>query len=424
MPDRAPTGPWAALRFRDFRLFWISLLISSIGSWMQMTAISWLLYDLTHSAFQLGLNGLFRAVPWIALGLLGGTLADRYDRKRLILFTQTTLMLLAFLLGFLIQTGWIRVWHIYLYTALTGIVGTLDGPARHALFPTLVPRSLLANAIALNSLQWRGTALIGPSLAGIAIVTVGMTGAFYAKGVSFLAVVVSLLCIRTSFQGAGRSHEFFRDLREGVAFTMSQEVILGVIVMEAALSLLGLNSALLTIFARDVLHVGASGLGFLQSARGLGGILGSALLVSMNQTPQQGRILFWSALLCGTSFVLFALSRSFPLSLLVLLIAGATDTVWGATRNTLVQLKTPDAMKGRAMSIFQLCSHGFTPLGQVEIGIAVSLVGARQATFLNGMLVTLITLLTTWRVPGISRFRWSNEEPKTVAGTEEEILAK
>ncbi len=398
-------GPFAAFHFRDFRLFWIGLFISNIGTWMQITAMSWLLYDLTNSPFQLGLNGVFRAVPTICFGLFGGTVADRYDRKRLLLATQIILMLLALLLGALAQTALIRVWHIYSLTVLGAIVGTLDGPARQALYPSLVPRSVLPNAIALNSLLWKGTVLLGPALAGIAISTVGTDGAFYANAASFLAVVLALFAMRVSSSGASRPGHFLRDLKEGVSYVAAKKDILGVMVMEATSAIFGLDQAMLTIFARDILQVGASGLGFLQSSRGLGALIGSGLLISLGQPRSQGRILLLSAIVYGVSFAFFGLSRSFPLSLLLLLIVGATDTIWGATRNTILQLETTEAMRGRVMGVFQLSNRGLNPLGQTETGLMVPLVGAREATFIGGLFVAAVTLFTAWRVPSLPRFR-------------------
>jgi MFS family permease len=398
-------GPFAAFHFRDFRLFWIGLFISNIGTWMQITAISWILYDLTNSPFQLGLNGVFRAIPTICFGLFGGTVADRYDRKRLLLATQIILMLLALLLGALAQTALIRVWHIYSLTVLGAIVGTLDGPARQALYPSLVPRSVLPNAIALNSLLWKGTVLLGPALAGIAISTIGTDGAFYANAASFLAVVLALFAMRVSSSGASRPGHFLRDLKEGVSYVAAKKDILGVMVMEATSAIFGLDQAMLTIFARDILQVGASGLGFLQSSRGLGALIGSGLLISLGQPRSQGRILLLSAIVYGVSFAFFGLSHSFPLSLLLLLIVGATDTIWGATRNTILQLETTEAMRGRVMGVFQLSNRGLNPLGQTETGLMVPLVGAREATFIGGLFVAAVTLFTAWRVPSLPRFR-------------------
>ncbi len=403
----------AALRHRDFRLYWVSLFISNIGSWMQITAIAWLLYELTNSPLQLGLNGIFRAVPTICLGVFGGTVADRYERRHLLLITQIALTVIALLFAILAQTGLIRVWHIYALTLGSALVGTLDGPARQALLPALVPRSVLPKAIALNSLLWKGTVIIGPALGGIAISTVGTDGAFYANAVSFLAVIIALIMMRTSSSGAIRAGNFFRDLQEGISYVAAQNIILSVMAMEATSSIFGLDQAMLTIFARDVLRVGASGLGFLQSARGLGAILGSGLLLSMGQPRSQGRILLLSAVLCGGSFALFGLSNSFPLSLLFLLILGATDTIWGATRNTILQLKATEAMRGRVMGVFNLTNRGLSPLGQTETGLVVPLVGAREATFLGGLIVASVALLTAWRVPSLQRFQW--EEPSSAA---------
>lgn len=411
MPDKAPTSPrpdspFVALHYREFRLFWTGLFISNIGSWMQITATSWLLYELTNSPFQLGLNGIFRAVPTICFSLFGGTIADRFDRKRLLLATQTVLMCQALALAVLTQSGLVEVWHIYALTLVSAFVGTLDSPARQAFYPSLVPRSVLPNATAFNSLLWKGTVLIGPSLAGITIAGVGTDGAFYANAASFLAVIVALLLMRQSSRGVARPGHFLRDLHEGVSYVRSQDIILGVMMMEAASSIFGLDQAMLTIFARDVLRVGASGLGFLQSARGLGAIVGSGLLISLRQPRSQGGILLFSALLNGATYALFGLSHSFPLSLFLLLVVGAADTIWGATRNTILQLQTAEAMRGRVMGIFQLSNRGLSPLGQTETGLVVPVLGARGTTFLGGLLVTMITLFTALKVPGLPRFRW------------------
>src|SRR5919109_2558918 len=187
--NRDLSGRLAAFRYRDFTFFWTGLFISNVGTWMQMTATNWLLYQLTNSPMQLGLNGLFRAVPAIALGLISGTFADRYDRKRLLLWTQIILGLITLGVGVLDQSGQIQAWHIYLFTFISASVGSFDGPARQALFPALVPRAVLPNAVALNSLLWKGAALLGPTLGGIAISVMGTAGAFYANAASFLAVV-------------------------------------------------------------------------------------------------------------------------------------------------------------------------------------------------------------------------------------------
>lgn len=405
---RAPRsgGRLAALRYRDFRLFWLSLLISNIGTWMQMTATNWLLYQLTDSPLQLGLNGVFRAVPAIALGLISGTFADRYDRKRLLLWTQWMLAALSLALGALDHAGHIQAWQIYLFTFIGASVGSFDGPARQALFPLLVPRAVLPSAVALNSLLWKGAALLGPTLGGIAIGAMGTAGAFYANAASFLAVVCALLMMRAASPPQVKARDFLRETREGFSYVVSRPVILGLTVMEGFASLFGLDHAMLTILASDVFRVGAPGFGFMQSARGLGAVIGSSLFIAIGQRPEQGKILLASALLYGLGFALFGLSPSFPLALLLLAFVGAADTVWSASRGTIMQMLTPEKFRGRVMGVFQLSNRGLHPLGQTETGLVVPLLGAREATVMGGMIITIMTLFTAWRVPGIAKFSW------------------
>jgi MFS family permease len=398
-------GRFTAFRYRDFRLFWTSIFISNIGTWMQMTAVNWLLYKLTKSPLQLGLNGLFRAGPALALGIFSGTLADRYDRKKLLLTTQCLLGILALSLGILDHSDNIRPWHIYTMTFLSAAVGSCDGPARQALFPLLIPKEVLPNAVALNAILWKGAALLGPMLGGVAISLMGTSGAFYANAASFLAVVSALLLMKTSSPGAQTRHHFASEVKAGLAYVYSQNIILGVIVMEATTSIFGLDNAILTIFASDVLRVGAHGFGLLQSARGLGAVIGSSLYIAFGQGPAQGKILLLSALLYGIGFVLFGYSPSFFLSLSLLAFVGAVDTIWAAARSTILQWLAPERLRGRIMGIFQLSNQGLNPLGQVETGLLVPVVGARLATAFGGIIVASVTLLTAWRLSEIPRFR-------------------
>ncbi len=278
-----PAGRLAAFRYRDFRLFWLSLFISNIGTWMQMTATNWLLYQLTNSPLQLGLNGVFRAIPAIALGLISGTFADRYDRKWLLLWTQLMLALLSLGLGVLDHVGHIQAWQIYLFTFISSSVGSFDGPARQSLFPSLVPRAVLPNAVALNSLLWKGAALLGPTLGGIAISAMGTSGAFYANAASFLGVVVALMFMHASPPERETQRNFLAETKAGFSYIVSQPVILGLTIMEAFASVFGLDHAMLTILASDVFRVGAHGFGFMQSCRGLGAVIGSSLFIAMGQ---------------------------------------------------------------------------------------------------------------------------------------------
>lgn len=421
-----PVGRLAAFHYRDFRLFWLSLFISNIGTWMQMTATNWLLYQLTNSPLQLGLNGVFRALPAIVLGLISGTFADRYDRKWLLLWTQVVLALITFGLGVLDYAGQIQVWQIYLFTFISASVGSFDGPARQALFPSLIPRSVLPNAVALNSLLWKGAALIGPTLGGIAISAMGTAGAFFANAASFLAVVVALLLMRASSPAREKQRDFIAETKAGFSYIVSQPIILALTVMEAFASIFGLDHALLTILASDVFRVGAHGFGFLQSARGLGAVIGSSVFIAMGQRPEQGRILLVSALLYGAGFALFGLAPSFFVALILLAFVGATDTVWAAARGTIMQLRTPEKFRGRVMGVFQLSNRGLHPLGQLESGIMVPLIGAREATVMGGAIITIITLFTAWWTPALTKFRWDMMGERSEGGNpdEEKLVAR
>ena len=307
-----------------------------------MTAINWLLYKLTRSPMELGVNGLFRAIPAIALGVFSGTLADRYDRKKLLLTTQSLLGMLALLLGILDHSDNIRPWHIYAITFLSAVVGSCDGPARQSLFPSLIPKAVLPNAVALNSILWKGAALLGPTLGGIAISVAGTSGAFYANAASFLVVVIALLLMRSPSPSPERSQRFMSDMKTGLSYVYSQKTIFGVIIMEATTAIFGLDNAMLTIFASDILRVGADGFGLLQSARGLGAVIGSSFYIGMGQRPYQGKILLVSAILYGVAFALFGLSPSFVLCLSLLTFVGAVDTIWAAARSTILQWLAPD----------------------------------------------------------------------------------
>jgi MFS family permease len=415
--DPKEVGRLAALRYRDFRLFWISLLVSNIGTWMQMTATNWLLYELTHSPIQLGLNGVFRAIPAIGLGLISGTFADRYDRRKLLLSTQAVLGLLALGLGFLDHSGNIQAWQIYTFTFVSSMVGSFDGPARQSLFPALVPRAVLPGAVALNSLLWKGAALIGPTLGGIAISLMGTAGAFYANAASFFVVVIALMLMRAPSTSRTKHRELLYEAKAGFSYVVSQPVILGIMIMEGISSVFGLDHAMLTIFASDILRVGASGFGLLQSARGAGAVIGSSLFIAVGQRSEQGKILFTSAILYGIAFALFGLSPSFLLSLILIGLVGATDTVWSASRATILQVSTPDHFRGRVMGVFQLSNRGLHPLGQMETGLVVPIMGAPAATFVGGLLVSAVTLVIAWRIPQIPSFNWTKTAEPLVEGS-------
>jgi MFS family permease len=379
---------------------------------MQVTAVSWLIYRITGSPLLLGMNGLFRAVPALGLSVVSGTIADRYNRKKLMLTTQCLLGALAILLGALDHSENIQLWQIYLITFLNAAVSSCDGPARQALFPTLVPAAILPNAVALNAVLMKGPALIGPTLAGVVISVFGTHGAFYANAASYVSTVVALLSMRTPTPAPAPAKRkgFGVDIKSGFNYVYTNKIILGIIAMEATSSVFGMDNAMLTIFASDVMQVGAHGFGMMQSARGIGAVLGSSLFISVGQRPFQGKILLGAAIIYGSCFALFGLSNSYLLSLALLAFVGAADAVWAAARSTILQWTAPNQLRGRVMGIFQIATQGLNPLGQVETGVVVPLIGAREATFFGGSIVWLMTLATIWRIPQIRKFSLDDQQ--------------
>ncbi len=220
----------------------------------------------------------------------------------------------------------------------------------------------------------------------------------------------AIYMMRVTSIGNTKPRTLLSETAEGFSYIVSRPVILGVMVMEAVASMFGLNHTMLTIFASDILRVGAHGFGLLQSARGLGAVIGSSIYIGVGQRPYQGKILFISALLYGGVFALFGLSPLFILSLLLMALIGATDTIWGAARGTILQMTTPDKFRGRVMGVFQLSNRGLHPLGQVQSGLLIPLIGAPAATVIGGLFVTLVTILTAWKVPAIPNFRWDDEK--------------
>jgi hypothetical protein len=258
----------------------------------------------------------------------------------------------------------------------------------------------------------KGPALLGPTLAGIVISFTGTHGAFYANGISYLYVVGALLSMRTPAPLASQGHRFGNSTKAGLDYVYSQKAVLGVIFMEATTGIFGLDNAMLTIFASDVLRVGARGFGLLQSARGVGALIGSSLFIGIGQRPSQGKIILGSSIVYGICFALFGLSKAFSFSLVLISLVGAADAIWSAARSTILQWQTPDHLRGRVMGIFRIASQGLNPLGQVETGVVVPLIGAREATFFGGSIVWLMTLLTIWRIPQLAKFRIEELDPR------------
>lgn len=401
---KPPVTPWQVLRQRDFGLFWLSLLFSAVGTQISTVAIAWQVYEITNSPFQLGLTGLFRALPVMILSLPGGVLADRMDRRKLLIITQSLAALLSLTLGLLSSSGQIRVWHIYTVTFLSGAVGIFDAPARTAMIPALVSAEQLASAYALN-ISWRQIATLGgPFIGGLVISALGISPAYYIDAVSFLAVIVCLAFMRRQVMPTREKKESpLESVRAGFNFIRENSVILGLMSMDTCVQFFGAYRSMMPAFARDILGTGPSGLGALLGVPALGALAGSGIVLAAGNPRRKGQLIIGVTLLYTIGLICFALSRSLSLSLLIVFCLGLVDAIGETLRDTLVQLTTPDQMRGRVKSFDQVFMSAGTYMGHAQMGAAASFIGVPGALIFGGCLGSAAVLVVGKFAPSLRR---------------------
>jgi MFS family permease len=358
------------------------------GTWIELTATSWLLYQLTDSPFLLGLNGVFRAAPIFAFALIGGTVADRVERRRLLLVTQSASVLTSLVLGILVVTGHVLFWHVYAISLINATIAAFDAPGRQSLFPMLIPRGQLQNAITLNAMLFQTGQLVGPAIAGILIARVGIAAPFFVNAASYFAIIGGLLAMRIPPLTVRPSRGSIRsELVGGLRYVRANTVLPLVLVMEATFSIFGHNQALMTIFARDVLGAGPEGLGLLLSSVGAGAIAGMVVLILVGDIRRKGAFMLASGGIYAAALLVFAWSRSFALSVAVLAVLGFADAAWGALRNAIAQIVAEDAYRGRVMSLILIAARGLTSASQVQTGVATALFGAPGAATIGAVAI-------------------------------------
>lgn len=403
--------PWKVLAEKNFGLFWVSLLVSSIGNQLSHVAIGWQIYELTSSPLQLGLTGVFRALPVVVFSLTGGVLADRVDRRRLLIFTQTVAMILALLLAVLTHTGLVRIWHIYAITFLTGAATTFDLPARTALIPSLVARENLSNAFALNVTLRQTATLVGPFFAGVLIAALGLSGSYFINAASYLGVIVCLAAMRVrATEAPARKESTWQAMKGGLRFVGGHSVILGLLGMDTCVNVFSAHRLLAPVFARDILNVGPQGLGALLGAPAIGALIGSSIIIGIGTPKKSGQLLLWVTAVYALLLCAFALSRSFALSLLICFFIGALDSIGETLRVTLIQLITPDAMRGRVQSLVHIFVFGIPLLGQGPMGALGSAIGAAGAVLVGGLLGIAVVAAAAFKVPAIKKFEVARNE--------------
>ncbi|HKW99209.1 MAG TPA: MFS transporter [Bryobacteraceae bacterium] len=391
-----------ALRHRNFRLFFGGQLISLIGTWMQNVAQSWLVYRLTGSSALLGMVGFAGQFPVFLISPLGGAVADRNSRHRIIIGTQTSSMLLAFALAALTLAGVVQVWHIFVLAALLGVVNAFDIPARQAFLVEMVGRDDLINAIALNSSIFNSARIIGPAVAGILVAAIGEGWCFFANGVSYIAVIAGLLMmaiapLRLAPKGSAWSH-----IVEGFHFVAHAGPIRDLLVLVGLISLTGMPYAvLMPIFADRIFHSGAQGLGILMGASGAGALAGALVLASRQEIRGLGRVVGVSAGVFGVSLILFAYSRSFWMAAAMLVPVGFSMMTQMGASNTLIQAMTPDHLRGRVMSVYSMMFMGMAPVGSLSAGVIADRLGAPMTVAIGGAVAILAAFGFGMRLPAL-----------------------
>ena len=385
----------AALTYRDFRLLWFGAFTSTIGTWMQKVAQNWLVLSLTgaSSAFFLGLDSFLGELPILLLTLVGGVVADRRDRRYLLLTSQCIQMATALTLATLVYFDVVRIWHVLALSAMTGLAQAFGGPAYQSLIPSLVEKRDLPNAIAFNSIQFNLARVIGPLIAGAALAAFGMAVCFGLNGVSFLAVIAAILSLRIRHIPVTTTTRMHQELKSGFAFVRVNPGLIGLCVLGFASTFLG-NPLLtfLPVFTRDVFGGGVNEYTYLMAAAGGGAVTGALVVAWRGKFGQMGRALLAVQFVFGLLIVSFALLRVFWINALVLFAAGACMVMVFATLSSLVQLNVPNEMRGRVMSIYMVAFRGGMPLGSLAAGWIANTTSAPAVLMVNGVLLTLVAV--------------------------------
>ena len=382
---------FAALKHRNYRLWFQGQLVSLFGTWMQTTAQGFLIYELTHSPRYLGIVGFAAGVPTWLFTLYGGVVADRIPRRTLMLVTQTIMMLLAFILAALTFTHLVQPWHVIVLALLLGVANSFDAPARQAFVSEMVPREDLTNAIALNSTMFNTATATGPAIAGVTYALFGPGWCFTINGLSFIAVIVALRQMRLEHRPpARRSGAPFADLTEGIRYVVGQPVIRVAISMVAVTSLFALSMAtLIPAWSVNVLHGGATVNGLLLSARGVGSLAGALLIASLGRVHFRGKLLSAGSLFYPLLLLLFAFLRWLPASFLVLAGVGVGTILVLNLANAIVQTTAPDHLRGRVMGAYTWIFFGFMPIGALWTGTIAEHLGEPTAVIVNALLAMI-----------------------------------
>src|SRR6266850_257254 len=407
---------FSSLRHRDFRLLWMGQIVSVTGSQMQLAAINWHVYLLTGSALSLGLVGACRAVPIILCSLAGGVVADVVDRRRLMIATQSVMLVCSAILALVTFRGLLHVWPIFLLTSIASAAWAFDTPARQALMPTLVPLKDFPNAVSLSMLMFQVGLIVGPPLAGFVLANHGPALVYTINAVSFVAVILGVALMRTSGRPETDENQPPRisidALLEGLRFVWRTPIIVQTMTLDFMATFFASANQLLPIFAKDILRVGAQGYGFLAAGQAAGAVITGLVMARMGILKKQGMIVIVSVGIFGAATIAFGLSRVFWFSLAMLAITGAADTVSTILRQTIRQLATPNNLRGRMTSVNMIFFMGGPQLGELEAGTVAALVGAPLSVLTGGIGCLLAAGVAIVAAKNLRRYEGSSTSSK------------
>jgi predicted MFS family arabinose efflux permease len=393
MPANVVRRVFKAFQYRDFRLMWFGACTSSIGTWMQIVAQGWLIYRLSHSAFLLALDQFLGGIPIFLFSLIGGVVADRMERRKILLTSQYVQMATAGILTLLVATDNVHVWHILCLSFISGFAQAFGGPAYQALIPTLVEKEDMPNAIALNSIQFNVAVMVGPALAGQALAKLGEKWCFGLNALSFLAPIISLSIISARFLPMKTTESMLNSLKQGIQYARKQTSMEALILLAFCMTFLSMPMrTYMPVFVKDIFHRGPETYGNLLSLMGLGSIIGSLSIAGAGNMRRKGSVALAALLCLGAGITAFAVSKSVEFSSVIVVLVGASMMAVFATVNSLVQLITTNEMRGRVMSVYNFAFRGGMPMGNLLTGWLVPLFTAPVVLGVNGLLLILLTL--------------------------------
>lgn len=400
--------PFSSLKITNFRNYLLGAFISEIGDQMQIVAVAWQVYEITRNPISLGLIGVANFLPILLFSLIGGLVADKLNRKKILLLSQIAQSVFAFIFFSLTLNNLINPWVIYSILVLISIAQAFSLPARQSVIPHLVPKQYFMNAVSLGTLQFQTATLIGPAIAGFLIAGFGVFIIYLLNSISFLFFIGAILSINTSLQKHNRAKVEFsiKSILEGIRFVLKTPILYSTMILDFLATFFGEASILMPVFAQDVLHVGVQGLGLLYASSALGGVLAGLLVAGLHhRIKYQGKVIIGSIILYGVSTIAFGLSKILPLSLLFLVLVGFGDMVSTIIRNTIRQVVTPDHLRGRMASITRMFFQGGPQLGEIEAGFLAKLIGGPFSVVIGGVGVILITSIVALKIPKLRNYQ-------------------